>query len=87
MSARVGIAGTDTFHHEYFHVMMEMLRCGKAMPAAYVRAMASRYPARIARKEPFNEETAGEAYARHAMKAPPGSNSEPWRFGLGSGKG
>ena len=80
-SVRVGTAGTDTFHHEYFHVMMEMLRRGKAMSDDYVRAMASRYPARITRNEPFNEETAGEAYARHAMKAPPGTNSEPWRFG------
>ena len=82
MSARVGIAGTDTFHHEYFHVMMEMLRRSGDMPDDYVHEMAGRYPARSARMELFNEEDAAEAYAEHVMQSPPGSNSEPWRFGI-----
>ena len=76
------IAGTDTFHHEYFHVMMEMLRRSGAMPDDYVHEMTGRFPARSARMELFNEEDAAEAYAEHVMKSPPGSNSEPWRFGI-----
>ncbi len=79
--AKLVLAGLDTLYHEYFHVMMEMLRRVGAMPDDYVQEMAGRYPPRSARTELFNEEYAAEAYAGYAMKEPPGSNSEPWRFG------
>jgi tetratricopeptide (TPR) repeat protein len=64
------IAGTDTFRHEYFHVVMEMLRRAKALPDDYVQQMTRICPPRKQRTEVFNEETAAEAYAGHVIELP-----------------
>jgi len=70
MPTHAAIAGTDTFRHEYFHFVLEMLRRSKALPDDYVQEMARIYPPRKPRNELFDEEAAAEAYAGRIIQLP-----------------